>query len=465
MTGTYYEQPFLKHFLDAVLLCEMAENLPHLAMSRHSSLARASIMASIFSLEGAANLLMKPVEAPAFLLKLVDRANVLEKYEFILFGVKPDKKLDRGSRCVQEVEELFKIRNDYVHPQGQVRVITHREMDGGTFSIQKEDKGSNHLGLPASSEDWSARHARRVLQATSDFLDYFVLDLCEIEAGLARRLFLSAIEVAGKAGLLLPEEQKRVLRRPVQTYPSAFRLARIIVGEAALPGGTVKLLFTFYWGLGNVERHDESTLVEVEGEDVTSETLASAVQHFLIWFAETHHYPYGRHLTLFEVWSEDKSQRYASFASYLTEMGALSGTGRHHPVGTVAGTNKHLFCNGVLEVRRDGDEVILTALLDSGIAREWRFSVMTAHQFLHSIALSRRQDWIAEPIVESRPTTVETKGRDFEVEEVEFVTFDAMAATTFWTYMAKSGRKVQVNMKPSTLMKINELLLGAIAGA
>jgi hypothetical protein len=463
MQGTYYEQPFLKHFLDAIVLCEMAEDLPHLAVSRHSSLARASIMASTFSLEAASNTLMSPIQAPGRLIELVDQGQVLDKYEFVLFGAQPTKVFDRGSKHAQAVKELFEIRNKYVHPRGQKRTITHRELGEGAITILKQDKPSNILGLPASPQDWGSQNARRVLQATSDFLDHFVIDLCELEPDLVRRLFLSTIDIDGRAGLLLPNEQRTILRRALSKSTTSFRLARILVGMEAPPPPLVVITFKYSWGLGGLQLHDQIKTIEVDAEELTHEVVVNAVQRFLIWFEEAEHYPYGRRLILFEARSEDESIC-ATFRlhSFDWMKNAPEGTGRHRPIGLVADVEKQLFFNAILGVRREERNVFIVALLDSGDGRELKLSLESSIQLIQSVAMNRRGDWHAEEINEAKPEKIEKKGSDFEVEEVDIVAFDPRSRTTFLTYRAKSGRVIQVNMRPSTLMTIFNLVQGVV---
>lgn len=302
MKGTYYEQPFLSHFLDAIGLCDMAEALPHISRSRHSALARGAVMACSFSLEAAANILMGPIEAPRNLVKLVDQAKILDKFEFILFGIQPSKKLDRGVAYIQSVVELFEIRNSFVHPRTRKREITRRELGKGVVTIEKKDAKSNLLGLPASPEDWGVDDARRVLKATSDFLDYFVLDLCELENNLARRILLSTVEFEDSANLVLRDDEKDLLRRAACRWSIDFRLAELLLGEPpAAEAPNQKLLFVFSWGLGGFQVHENKRLIEVEGETVTTVVVMAAVQQFMLWFAEAEYRTYGRHLLVFEI--------------------------------------------------------------------------------------------------------------------------------------------------------------------
>ena len=464
MNGTYYEQPFLEHFLDAIVLCEMAGDLPILAMSRHSSLARASIMAATFSIEAAANILMMPIKAPQRLIDLVDKGQVLDKYEFVLMGVQPNESLDRNTMRTQAVKELFTVRNMFVHSRSQKRAIKSRDLGEGAFTVQKQDKATNILGLPSSPEDWTVHHALRVLQATSDFLDYFVIDLCKLEDDLIRKLFLCTIETHGKSGLVLPAEQKNILHRALSKYSIDFRMARLLIGSDVLKTRSVKLFFSYTWGMKSIQLHDQKKIIEVDGDEVTSEIITNAVQHFLIWFEEAEHNPYGRRLILFEAWSEDGSERYATFRTYLTDCmkEAKSGTGIHRPIGIVPGTKAQLFFNAVLGVRRDKGELTLTVLLDTGKGRELKLNLEASMQFLQCVTLNRRNEWISEGVTDLKAEMIETKGKDYEVNEVDRIGYDPTSRTTIWTYKARSGCLMQANMKPSTLIAISELIQCAI---
>jgi hypothetical protein len=141
---------------------------------------------------------------------------------------------------------------------------------------------------------------------------------------------------------------------------------------------------------------------------------------------------------------------------------APEGTGRHRPIGLVADVKKHLFFNAILEVRREDRSVFIVALLDNDEGRELKLSLEASIQLLQSVAMNRRSDWRAEEISQAKPDKVERKGSDYEVEEVDIVTFDSRSETAFWTFRAKSGHVVQINMKPSTLMCIFELVRRAV---
>lgn len=450
---TYAEQPFLGHLADAVLLCELAEQLPQLSFGRHGTLARASMMTAAFCVEAAANALLSPLDAPKFLLDVVDRLPVLDKFHFILFAVQPTRQFERGNRHAQEIHELFDLRSRFVHPRPQDREVTHRHLGDHTYHVRKQAPPTNHLKVPQSPEDWSTRDVIRVLRAISDFLDYFVLDLCEFPGEEARSILLARIDVDGKRGLLLPRRLRHVFARACTRWPIDFRLVRLLTAtdSDSEDGPSLQLDIRYSWSKGGMQVHDIPLSVSVPAPQVSNAALADGIMRFLLWFDEAQAVPFGRSVTQFDIHSEHgKLAEYRAFVP--------SGRGDPDPVsdpqaiGVVMGVDQHFFANGLVNVRLDGALVFITLLVEGGTGRVLTVPVEEAVMLARWIAINRRNEWVADADPVAMPEVVDEKGSDYRVTRVEVFAYDPTSRTTFVTYDAEHGRKVQFNMSGGTAM-------------
>lgn len=465
MPGKYVEEPFIVLLTDAILLCELAESLPHLAVSRHSALVRASIMSSIFSVEAAANSLMTPAIFPKRLLDYIDKATPIDKFEFVLYAVQPSKNLDRGSKHLQQAAELFEIRNRYVHPRTRSRSINFKQLDENRVSIEKTDEKSKHLQIPASPEDWGAEDARRILKATSDFLDHFALELCELKVEEIFGTIFSRVDIEGNVKFVFTAEHREAIVRARKRWKIAFSflgdIPKLITGVSGDEPSFLRLLFKYSWGRGGLQVHEQRKVIEVEVIEVSHIALTQATQHFLLWFQESESEARGRNLIGFEVYSEDGSYRYAEYSILIPNSGEPpKEEPRYRPIGRVSGVEVQAFVNGIYgaEQAPNGSYTVLFKN-ERGEADKLEIPAQEVAPLRELIWINRRSDWQPAALLSGeKPSADQDVDRNFSIEEAEFAAFDAMSGTAFLVYKASSGKRVQINMNPGQLLTIFNLL-------
>lgn len=182
----YEEKIFYTLLIDAIGLANEAKDHDHELAQR--MLSRASILTCATLLECCANICIASRSATG---TPVDK---LARHAQDAHG----KTLDAARPEVAAVEELRKIRNDYVHVKTREHpVLSPEGAASGEFEVHPESK--TILGLSASPALWQPGDAVRVLQAVENFLRYYFVELL---AQTPKQLFeLLAIRIHGKGGM------------------------------------------------------------------------------------------------------------------------------------------------------------------------------------------------------------------------------------------------------------------------
>lgn len=194
--GTHRQPGFIDLLCDAAFQLRMAIASQDSYMeNRHS---RASIMASTFTLECAANALMISLSLSSNLGEVMDRLPLLSKFDLYLKIQTQDLALDPGDARVSKVAELVRIRNAFVHPK-----VTHIDVElgeltdiGSAFSwpMEMAPKVWSTTKIPKPPLFWSRIHAESALDATTDFLAYF-FNLAEAEPEKVKDLLFQRTHV------------------------------------------------------------------------------------------------------------------------------------------------------------------------------------------------------------------------------------------------------------------------------
>jgi hypothetical protein len=163
-------------------------------MNRH---ARASISASVLTLECAANCLIAEVDGSAALVADLDKLSLISKCEVCL-RLWGGKVLDRGRPEVQKVAELVKARNEFVHMktktvQSEVGPMTP-EGEFVSLAVSFEGKMWPMLKIPKRPIFWSADSALAVLSAVLSFLSYVMVDLKGLQPDDVFNILVSRVE-------------------------------------------------------------------------------------------------------------------------------------------------------------------------------------------------------------------------------------------------------------------------------
>ncbi len=193
-TKDYYHHKVFEELLyDAVLLAYISsdERQKDDSTTRPNSLARASVLSSILTLECAANCCLAALPWSRALLDDVDKLPFLSKFELFLTGLKQQKTLDRGSLSVQHAIELKNLRNRYVHPK-----VRKFEWKQASEREQVAEIGETPLlKIPFDVSIWEAAVAISALKATTGFFNYFFLDLCGFDSNTTCEILLGETDV------------------------------------------------------------------------------------------------------------------------------------------------------------------------------------------------------------------------------------------------------------------------------
>lgn len=167
-----YERNFWMLVTDSILLLEASEQNRDSDVS--NAIARGSILNSLLLPEVAANCCIDALDLDKRLFQEIDRLTVLGKFEFYLHSRFRNRSIDHGSKPVQGLQELRKLRDRSVHPKKQKVLWTHYADD--TATAQRETTG--FLGIAVNHMDWWSADGVIAMRAAHDFLRYFFSDCC-----------------------------------------------------------------------------------------------------------------------------------------------------------------------------------------------------------------------------------------------------------------------------------------------
>ena len=164
------------------------------SINRH---ARASISASMLTLECCANCLISSLTISSALLKDIDKLPVVAKFETYL-KFRGIKTFNRGEKEIQKVAELIRIRNDYVHLKVlNINADLGQFKDQGQFAALPVDLHGDiweGVGIPKRALFWSTDNALSVLEAVRSFFVHVFIDLMKSDASEIRFLLFSRLE-------------------------------------------------------------------------------------------------------------------------------------------------------------------------------------------------------------------------------------------------------------------------------
>lgn len=164
-------------------------------MNRH---ARASISASLLTLECGANCLIGFLDISSGLLKDIDKLPLVAKYETYL-RFRNIETFDRGRNEVEKIVELVRARNDFVHPKAaNIKTdVGELENQGKFVAMPAEFHGETWkaIGIPKRALFWNADSALTVLKAVVAFFSYLFLETMESDVEEVQYFLLSRLEL------------------------------------------------------------------------------------------------------------------------------------------------------------------------------------------------------------------------------------------------------------------------------
>ncbi|PTB17386.1 hypothetical protein C9I57_28135 [Trinickia symbiotica] len=221
----------LFHYREASA-CRDAKDLH--ASYRANRHARTSILASIFSVECAANCLIEALDVSKPLKQEIDKLNVLAKFD--LYAVRTDSaQVDRSDARCGRIVELVQARNAFVHPRRkrtklEVEGLAETEADH-MIGVSIEGELYPALGIPIWPVFWIDSSAEKALTASCDFLSWYFTDLLKWEPARVFGLLASRMVVGDhEVGAVFEE-----IYDEIRTVGRKFNFAYLHVPEALEP--------------------------------------------------------------------------------------------------------------------------------------------------------------------------------------------------------------------------------------
>src|SRR4051812_46229494 len=110
-----YDRPFRTLFEDGVLLLLASESNDD--SDESSSLARGSIACTMMLPEVAANICIESLHLESLMFSEVDKLSPLAKFDYFLKSRYPGRRIPSGMLPVQQLQELKRLRDSFVHPK------------------------------------------------------------------------------------------------------------------------------------------------------------------------------------------------------------------------------------------------------------------------------------------------------------------------------------------------------------
>lgn len=181
---------------DSLHLCYEATVAPHEMASR--ALARASFSATTMFLEAAANACLDTLDISEQLLKRIDKFPVAQKFEYFA-QTKFSERIDHSLHIVQHFNELFQVRNRFVHSRAQA--LEWKSIGGGAcIGVAPTSKS---LNIPLISTYFTTNHAVCSIRVCHLFLNYLLINLCKLNANSSTAIVFSQLEQSTTAGMAL----------------------------------------------------------------------------------------------------------------------------------------------------------------------------------------------------------------------------------------------------------------------
>lgn len=140
-----------------------------------ATLARASIINSIFLLECAANALLYSLEMSSKFNSDIEKLPAISKFEFFIKSIKEEDIFDRGCKEIQLISELKLLRDTYVHPK--ILKITYERCPDNRYQMKSSIK--NHTQINKNPFLWGEYDAIIALKSICNFFNKYFLEWCD----------------------------------------------------------------------------------------------------------------------------------------------------------------------------------------------------------------------------------------------------------------------------------------------
>jgi hypothetical protein len=138
-------------------------------------------------LEAAANTCIEGLALEPNVHEEIDRLPLLSKFDVFLRMRFPRRGLSRGSRPVQALRELKRIRDLYAHPKPQQVVWEKWTKNEGVATSER----SPLLRIATNPNFWRPDDAIAAMRGANEFLSYYFRGLCRFRPAQATSFLLS----------------------------------------------------------------------------------------------------------------------------------------------------------------------------------------------------------------------------------------------------------------------------------
>tara|TARA_B100001059_G_scaffold69186_1_gene66217 strand:+ start:205 stop:873 length:669 start_codon:yes stop_codon:yes gene_type:complete len=195
---------FFEQLNDAVFLVKCCEDIPN----GEGTFSRQAIITSILCLESAANCFMYAIPCTKVMKNALDKLSLVDKYEYLYMSIIESKSINRGSPYFQKLSELVKVRNRYVHSKPSIEILPPNETSKPILDGEK----SQYLKLPTDPQSWQLKDAKNVVKYVCDFIDHFLIDLCEYPPSYATNFLISTLYSGDESFWLIGENKKDTIK-------------------------------------------------------------------------------------------------------------------------------------------------------------------------------------------------------------------------------------------------------------
>jgi hypothetical protein len=188
-----YDRAFMTLFVDGVHLLQASENEADHDVS--ASFARGSLACTMMLPEVVANVLVETLNPESSTFSDVDRMSAAGKFDFYLRTAFRNRRLDRGSREVQQLQELKRLRDVFVHPKPQQVRWTPAQDETHTG----ESDRTPLLDMSRNPMMWYSEDAIKAMRAVHQFFAFYFRVLCRYTKRDVSALLFSQDAVPDKA--------------------------------------------------------------------------------------------------------------------------------------------------------------------------------------------------------------------------------------------------------------------------
>jgi hypothetical protein len=217
---TWTFNPFFELLTDAIAFDQQAQAAN--GFPQINRLAKLAFITATLSVEAAANACLWRMPYPRIALKQLDRLQTIEKYDLLLSALNK-KQIDRGSKPFQDIQDLFELRNAFVHPKLKKRVVEVGLNTDQKKAYKPDERTSPSVKVPLDANTWTRKHSKAVITACLTFFNYFFVELCELRSSEVNKLL--AVHATGPSGatLLLGTHQIELLKTIKPEYDIDLR--------------------------------------------------------------------------------------------------------------------------------------------------------------------------------------------------------------------------------------------------